>query len=93
MNLHSNKEVFQEFVQFAAQAMRVPESYVEKDYWVTRALRNLSVPALSSRVVFKGGTSLSKAYNFINRFSEDIDLAVCIPLVCLLRLSVYGGNI
>ncbi|WP_252090358.1 nucleotidyl transferase AbiEii/AbiGii toxin family protein [Pseudomonas sp. MWU13-3659] len=81
MKLHEDKDAFQEFVQLTAQFMRVPESYVEKDYWVTRALKNLSVPEMSRHIVFKGGTSLSKAYGMINRFSEDIDLAICFGTV------------
>lgn len=45
---------------------------IEKDYYVTEALRLVS--ALGDRVIFKGGTSLSKGWNLINRFSEDIDI-------------------
>jgi hypothetical protein len=50
---------------------------VEKDFWVCWALgRIFESPALAPHVVFKGGTSLSKVYGAIDRFSEDIDLAV-----------------
>lgn len=56
--------------------MGLPESHVEKDYWVTYSLRELSRPPHSQSVVFKGGTSLSKGYRLIARFSEDIDLAI-----------------
>ena len=50
---------------------------VEKDFWVCWALgRIFSTPQVAPHVVFKGGTSLSKAYGVIQRFSEDIDLAV-----------------
>lgn len=48
---------------------------VEKDYFVTEALRIIH-HEFSSIVIFKGGTSLSKGWNLINRFSEDIDLYV-----------------
>jgi predicted nucleotidyltransferase component of viral defense system len=48
---------------------------VEKDYFVTEALR-LIQREFASVVIFKGGTSLSKGWNLINRFSEDIDLYV-----------------
>lgn len=48
---------------------------VEKDYFVTEALRMIHLE-FGSVVVFKGGTSLSKGWNLINRFSEDIDLYV-----------------
>jgi hypothetical protein len=48
---------------------------LEKDFWVCWALEQLSkIPELKDKLVFKGGTSLSKVYNLINRFSEDIDL-------------------
>ncbi len=50
---------------------------VEKDFWVCFSLRLLfSTPALADKFVFKGGTSLSKVFGVINRFSEDIDLSV-----------------
>ena len=45
---------------------------IEKDYYVTEALRIISVTA-GDKVIFKGGTSLSKGWNLIQRFSEDID--------------------
>ena len=56
--------------------MGLPQVYIEKDYWVTKALKHLSESAHVNEVVFKGGTSLSKAYRLIDRFSEDIDLAI-----------------
>jgi hypothetical protein len=77
MRLHSNEALFLELAQVAAQHLQVPEAYVEKDYWVTRALKFLSESPSANIVVFKGGTALSKAYKLINRFSEDIDLAIC----------------
>ena len=49
---------------------------VEKDYWVCWALDVLFSGALQDALVFKGGTSLSKVYGAIHRFSEDIDLCV-----------------
>ena len=49
---------------------------MEKDYWVTFALKNLAKSSLAKRAVFKGGTSLSKAYKIAKRFSEDIDFAI-----------------
>ncbi|MCB1052502.1 MAG: nucleotidyl transferase AbiEii/AbiGii toxin family protein [Acidobacteria bacterium] len=76
MNLHDDPEAFTEFSQATAEAFGLPEVYVEKDYWVTYALQNLAESGLVDQVVFKGGTSLSKAFRLIDRFSEDIDLAV-----------------
>jgi hypothetical protein len=76
MNLHKDNEAFSELVAVAAETIGLPEIYVEKDYWISKALKYLSESAYVNDVVFKGGTSLSKAYRLIDRFSEDIDLAV-----------------
>jgi len=54
----------------------LPAFAIEKDAWVTLVLRMLFTSELRTHIVFKGGTSLSKAYNIIERFSEDIDLVV-----------------
>lgn len=55
----------------------MPEAIIEKDFWVCWILKQLfSIEALSGRLLFKGGTSLSKIFHAINWFSEDIDLAV-----------------
>lgn len=76
MNLHEDMEAFSELVGETARHIGLPQVYVEKDYWVTNALRHLAQSDFSGYAVFKGGTSLSKAYKLIHRFSEDIDLAV-----------------
>ena len=49
---------------------------IEKDWWVTQVLRVLFSRPYSEHLSFKGGTSLSKAWNIIERFSEDIDIAI-----------------
>jgi hypothetical protein len=55
----------------------IADAIVEKDFWVCWMLQQLfSIDTLSGRLLFKGGTSLSKVFHVINRFSEDIDLAV-----------------
>lgn len=77
MNLHQDKEVFTELIEVTGNALSIPLVYVEKDYWMTMALKFLSQSPYVEDVVFKGGTSLSKGYRLIDRFSEDIDLAVC----------------
>jgi len=60
-----------------AERRGLPEAMVEKDFWVCWVLKQLfSIEAFSGRLLFKGGTSLSKIFHAINRFSEDIDLAV-----------------
>jgi len=56
---------------FAADGLRA--AIIEKDYFVTEALRIIAAEA-GDRVIFKGGTSLSKGWNLIQRFSEDIDI-------------------
>ena len=54
----------------------LPASAIEKDWWVTTALRIVFSLPVAKHLVFKGGTSLSKGWNLIERFSEDIDLAI-----------------
>ena len=64
---------------FAETAERrdLSEAVVEKDFWVCWTLKQLfTIDTLRDRLLFKGGTSLSKINHAINRFSEDIDLAV-----------------
>ena len=58
----------------AAQATGRPAALLEKDIWVVWALDTLFQSGLASDLVFKGGTSLSKAFGLIDRFSEDVDL-------------------
>ena len=59
----------------------IPAGHVEKDFWVTEVLRGVVTAAsdLGIEIVFKGGTSLSKAYRIISRFSEDVDVLVRLP--------------
>jgi len=76
MRLHENKELFQEAVIATSQQIGIREIYVEKDYWVTFALYNIFKNKIGKETVFKGGTALSKCFNLIQRFSEDIDLVV-----------------
>lgn len=60
-----------------ADAKRLQAASVDKDFWVCWTLRALfSLPGIGDRLTFKGGTSLSKAWSLIDRFSEDIDLVV-----------------
>jgi len=62
------------FRETAAQKGMTP-AIAEKDFWVTFVLERIfSDEKLSSILIFKGGTSLSKVYGVIERFSEDIDL-------------------
>ncbi len=76
MTLHKDKNLFSDVIEATAEAMKIPEVYVEKDYWLCYLLKNLSLSPYKTQVVFKGGTSLSKIYQMIERFSEDIDLGL-----------------
>lgn len=60
----------------AGEKMNLPAYAVEKDWWVVQTLAILFEMEVGKHMVFKGGTSLSKAWGLIERFSEDIDLAV-----------------
>lgn len=63
-----------EALSVAADQSGRPVHLLEKDVWVVWALATLYGSALGEHLVFKGGTSLSKAYGVIRRFSEDVDL-------------------
>jgi len=76
MKLHENKTLFRQAVQFTSQQMGIPEIFIEKDYWVTFALKIIFQSEAQEYAVFKGGTSIMKCFQIINRFSEDIDLVV-----------------
>ena len=76
MTLHENKDVFRDAIRAASEHLGIRDVFVEKDYWVTLILKRLSQSQFKNGVVFKGGTSLSKAHRLINRFSEDVDLAI-----------------
>lgn len=76
MNLHRNKELFKEAVTITAQDLNIPEIYVEKDYWVTLALKLIFQNSIGKETIFKGGTALAKCNKMIRRFSEDIDLVI-----------------
>jgi len=63
----------------AAEKMEtpLPAAVIEKDFWVCWTLNLLNeIPDLKENITFKGGTSLSKAWGLIDRFSEDIDIAI-----------------
>lgn len=76
MNLHLDKDNFEGAIVATAEYFQIPEIFIEKDYWVTYALHQLFHSDVKDLIVFKGGTSLSKCYNVIHRFSEDIDVVV-----------------
>jgi len=76
MKLHNNNKLFYDTLRAASQYLDIKLEFVEKDYWITLVLNRLAKSQYVSSAVFKGGTSLSKGYNLIDRFSEDVDLAI-----------------
>lgn len=75
MKLHEFQNDFNDLISIVAQYKHLPESAVERDYYIVMLLQNLEKSDYAEQCVFKGGTSLSKCYpHSIERFSEDIDL-------------------
>ena len=74
MQLFENKEEFIQVINLTAEYFGMDSALIEKDYFVTLFLKraNEAIPGL----VFRGGTSLSKCYKLIDRFSEDLDLTL-----------------
>lgn len=76
MILHEDPALFETSLRAAAGHFGIPDFLIEKDYWLTSVLKKLSQSPYRDLFVFKGGTSLSKAFSLIQRFSEDVDLAL-----------------
>lgn len=75
MKLHTYPEEFRELITIVASEKHIPESAIERDYYIVMMLKALADSPYAEQCVFKGGTSLSKCYpGSIERFSEDIDL-------------------
>jgi len=74
MVLHENTELFREVIDAASEYYNYEPSHIEKDYWVSKMLKEVSTSEYGKQAFFKGGTSLSKAYGIIKRFSEDLDM-------------------
>jgi hypothetical protein len=72
--VHENASDFDALLRIAAGRERLSLALIEKDYWVTHTLWALHQRGLE--VHFKGGTSLSKGFGIIERFSEDLDLKI-----------------
>lgn len=72
MYLHKDKEVFKDMIEQVSDRIGRTPAVIEKDYYVTQILRLLA--GQLEACVFKGGTSLSKGFHVIDRFSEDIDI-------------------
>ena len=75
MKLHEFTTEFRDLISIVSADKHIPESAIERDYYIVLLLKNLADSEYSEKCVFKGGTSLSKCYpGSIERFSEDIDL-------------------
>ena len=93
--LHEDSE-FEPLIRIVADKRRLSEGIVEKDYWVTHSLWSLQETGLA--ISFKGGTSLSKGFGLIQRFSEDVDLTIDrgdrsdLPALGSLRSDTVGAT-
>lgn len=74
MYLHNDSELFRDIIAETSAMFGIDPSIIEKDYFVTLFLKE--IVNKQPNIIFKGGTSLSKCYKLINRFSEDIDLNI-----------------
>jgi hypothetical protein len=74
--VHLPAEERQTILANIAEEKGIPDNAVEKDFWVSMVLKAIFRLPCSEGVVFKGGTSLGKCWNLIERFSEDCDLAI-----------------
>ena len=72
--LHNDRETFEQVILKVASETGIEPGIIEKDYYVTLFLKR--IVELQPNIIFKGGTSLSKCYKVIKRFSEDIDLNI-----------------
>lgn len=103
MKLHEFPNEFKDLISIVAADKHLPESAIERDYYIVLLLKNLADSEYVEKCVFKGGTSLSKCYpGSIERFSEDIDLTflgmdesdkVCDKTIKKIEKTMtFGGN-
>lgn len=75
--IKKSKDEMRLYFEQAQSRLSLPPASIEKDFWVSWTLWKLfSLPEWGSHLVFKGGTSLSKCWGLIERFSEDIDIVI-----------------
>lgn len=72
--LHDEKILFSDILEECSYETGISKAIIEKDYYVTLLLKEIVKKCPD--IIFKGGTSLSKCYRIIRRFSEDIDLGL-----------------
>ena len=75
--LHDMHDEFQSLIEIASRDMGIPLPMAEKDYWIMHCLWGLQQQGFD--FFLKGGTSLSKGFGIIDRFSEDIDIVILPP--------------
>lgn len=76
MKLHHDSKLLSDTFRAASQHLDIKVEFLEKDYWITLVLSRLAISGYAEASVFKGGTSLSKGYSLIDRFSTDVDIAI-----------------
>ncbi len=81
MRLHEDRQLFEDAINSASLqekdgGLGINPIFIEKDYWICSSLKLMAENDKEKRAVFKGGTSLSKAYGIGFRFSEDVDIAI-----------------
>lgn len=75
--LNNDLEDIKDIIVLTSNKLNIPEVIIEKDLWVSFILDFLFIKSTCKNYFqFKGGTSLSKGFNLINRFSEDIDIVL-----------------
>ena len=74
LQLPENEKI--ELINQMHEETKLSQVIIEKDLWVTAVLRALFALPYAENLSFKGGTSLSKCWNLIERFSEDVDIAI-----------------
>jgi len=78
--LRNSPSDLETLVQKTSEDLNYPSAFVERDFWITEILRSVSqysAKMTDGKIVFKGGTSLSKGWRIIERMSEDVDILVC----------------
>lgn len=81
-----------DLLRLIAGQNNLPDFMIEKDWWVTAALEALFTSKLNRHLAFKGGTSLSKSWDLLNRFSEDVDIVIDKTLFGVTDEEELGSN-
>ena len=92
-NLHNDKETFNDILIATSNALGIEMAIVEKDYYVSLLLKEINKNYPD--IIFKGGTSLSKCYKIISRFSEiltSVSTPTKLPRVCVKSLKLQLRN-